>query len=76
MNFIEAVKSLADGRCDKIKHKNFGPIEAYEDIERNKDCSYLRWCDGHAPFNNGTLILQDSWELVNEKPQTETVEVT
>jgi hypothetical protein len=71
MNFTEAVQALNDGRCEGIKKEGWLP-DNYLVVDG--DGCFLT-------FPNGTYIpfvcdfLADDWQLVNERPQMEEVEV-
>lgn len=70
MNFIEAVQILKDGGCEGIKTKSGlvfillhdGFLEAVES-------------PGTSRGPSDTEAILGDWQLVNPKPQTETVEV-
>lgn len=68
MTFLEAVQSLKDGKCKGIKPDYDGAAT----YTIHGDCLSLG--DGSGMRRSAEDLLGD-WQLVNPKPQTETVEV-
>lgn len=72
MNFTDAVRELAEGRCEKIEK---------DGIFANLYMGYLQFkCSSGGELNphyffRPEFYLADDWELVGEKPQMEEVPV-
>lgn len=69
MNFIEAVQALVDGRCTRIKRSGFG-----EEFFRNGALG-VRECEDNTPVTTTLWLLADDWEMVDPRPQYETVQL-
>lgn len=71
MNIIEAVQALKDGLCDGIKR------ESWSGTILSLSSGIIRQYNGNDTDNirRAENLIGDDWQLVNPKPQTETVEV-
>lgn len=69
MNFLEAVQALRDAKCEAIRAAHFILIhhdgDLYPTHEKDKPWIFP-----------SQLATRTDWELVNPKPQTETVELS
>ena len=87
MNFLEAVQALSDGRCKGITRPMLSGYARLNDDISTKDYDYsaygvtsaLVWITGNSPSYLSTFGIENylatDWQLVDETPQFEEVEV-
>lgn len=73
MNFTDAVRELAEGRCEGIKRNEYAANHRYPgQVFVPSSSSSFQMCNKEDIAD----ILADDWQLVNPKPVMEEVEIT